>query len=230
MTLSIRTLNRPRAMRWVAIIKARETGPDHDRDRYRRPLASAVGERRWIVQMFVRILPYLAFQHVSASIITTGWLTACAQKASILSNVPFHSIPQMQSSPANSRSKERKYVTLHRLPRSKPCPSSQQYGAIASSVALRGRRRIRFVGEVRGRSITAATILQWHLCFWAETGVRSARAEESPLVHQSRRRSSLNHKAYLRAQPFQMVRNGWGPPGYRQRNTNLRLEREKANR
>src|SRR5260370_9044958 len=177
--------------------------------------------------MFVRICPYLPFS-ARVCLNQHHWLANRMGAQGI--DFEQCSIPQMQSSPANSRSKERKYVTLHRLPRSKRCPSSQQYGAIGSAGAVRGRQRIRFVGEARGRSITAATLLQWHLCFWAETGVRSARAEESPLVHQLRRRSSLNHKAYLRAQPFQMVRNGWGPPGCRQRNTNLRLERGKANR
>src|SRR5262249_26403272 len=56
--------------------------------------------QRWIVQynfyindrnwgrMFVPICP---FQHAFASINTTGWLIACAAKASILSNVPMHS-------------------------------------------------------------------------------------------------------------------------------------------
>jgi hypothetical protein len=59
--------------------------------------------QRWIVQynfyindqnwgrMFVRICPYLPFQRVSASINTTGWSTAWAPKASILSNVPMPS-------------------------------------------------------------------------------------------------------------------------------------------
>jgi hypothetical protein len=58
--------------------------------------------QRWIVQynfyindqnwgrMFVRICPYLPFfQRAFASISTTGWLSACAPKASILSNVPM---------------------------------------------------------------------------------------------------------------------------------------------
>ena len=77
------------------------TGPDHDRDRYRRPLASAVGESAGSCSTTSTLTnnvevgcssesaPICPFQHVSVSISTTGWLTACAHKASILSNVPF---------------------------------------------------------------------------------------------------------------------------------------------
>ena len=46
-----------------------------------------INDQRW-GRMFVRICPS---QHESVSTSTTGWLTACAQKASIFGNVPMPS-------------------------------------------------------------------------------------------------------------------------------------------
>ena len=84
----------------VVILKARERArimiAFGAEDRWHLQLA-----QRWIVQynfyindqrwgrMFVRICPYLPFSARLASISTTGWLTGCAAKASILSNVPM---------------------------------------------------------------------------------------------------------------------------------------------